>query len=62
MIEKTRVIFHFDMDYFYTAVEERDRPEIRAKPQLVHLIPDIEMGEVLVDSQGSRKFSTPNFN
>jgi nucleotidyltransferase/DNA polymerase involved in DNA repair len=31
MIEKPRIIFHFDMDHFYTAVEERERPEIRAK-------------------------------
>jgi nucleotidyltransferase/DNA polymerase involved in DNA repair len=56
MTEKTRVIFHSDMDRFYPAVEERERPEIRANPSLVHLIPDVEKGEVLVDSLGQGSF------
>ena len=35
MAEKQRVIFHLDMDHFYTAVEARERPEIRGKPVVV---------------------------
>jgi DNA polymerase IV (DinB-like DNA polymerase) len=35
MSEKGRFIFHLDMDHFYTAVEERERPEIRGKPVIV---------------------------
>ena len=35
MSEKQRFIFHLDMDHFYTAVEERERPEIRGKPVIV---------------------------
>lgn len=32
MAQKRRVIFHLDMDHFYTAVEERELPQIRSKP------------------------------
>jgi DNA polymerase IV (DinB-like DNA polymerase) len=35
MAEKQRFIFHLDMDHFYTAVEERERPDIRGKPVVV---------------------------
>jgi len=35
MIESQRIIFHLDMDHFYTAVEERERPEIKGKPVIV---------------------------
>ncbi len=35
MSEKKRVIFHLDMDHFYTAVETRERPEINGKPVIV---------------------------
>jgi DNA polymerase IV (archaeal DinB-like DNA polymerase) len=35
MSEKQRIIFHLDMDHFYTAVEERERPEIRGKAVIV---------------------------
>jgi DNA polymerase-4 len=29
---KTKKIIHFDMDYFYAQVEERDKPELKNKP------------------------------
>ncbi len=35
MSEKKRFIFHLDMDHFYTAVEERERPEIHGKAVIV---------------------------
>ena len=35
MSESQRIIFHLDMDHFYTAVEERERPEIKGKPVIV---------------------------
>ena len=35
MSESPRIIFHLDMDHFYTAVEERERPEIKGKPVIV---------------------------
>jgi DNA polymerase-4 len=30
-----RVVFHVDMDAFYAAIEQRDRPELRGKPLIV---------------------------
>ncbi|MEM3641703.1 MAG: hypothetical protein QXH37_07275, partial [Candidatus Bathyarchaeia archaeon] len=35
MSEKKRIIFHLDMDHFFTAVEEREHPECRGKPVIV---------------------------
>jgi nucleotidyltransferase/DNA polymerase involved in DNA repair len=29
------MIFHLDMDHFYTAVEEREHPEIKGNPVVV---------------------------
>ena len=34
-IQSTRKIIHIDMDCFYAAIEERDRPEYRGKPLAV---------------------------
>jgi DNA polymerase IV (DinB-like DNA polymerase) len=35
MSEKKRIIFHLDMDHFYTAVEEREHPEYKGKQVIV---------------------------
>ncbi len=33
-----RVIFHIDMDYFYAAIEEREKPELRGKAVVVCML------------------------
>ena len=35
MNERQRFILHLDMDHFYTAVEEREHPEIKGKAVIV---------------------------
>jgi len=35
MAENNRIIFHLDMDHFYTAIEENKRPEFKGKPIVV---------------------------
>ena len=50
MSEKKRVIFHLDMDHFYTAVEERERPEIRGKPVIVGADPKGGKGRGVVST------------
>jgi DNA polymerase IV (DinB-like DNA polymerase) len=50
MSEKRRIIFHLDMDHFYTAVEERERPEIRGKPVIVGADPKGGKGRGVVST------------
>jgi DNA polymerase IV (DinB-like DNA polymerase) len=50
MAEKRRIIFHLDMDHFYTAVEERERPEIRGKPVIVGADPKGGRGRGVVST------------
>jgi DNA polymerase IV (DinB-like DNA polymerase) len=50
MSEKGRFIFHLDMDHFYTAVEERERPEIRGKPVIVGADPKEGRGRGVVST------------
>lgn len=45
-----RFIFHLDMDHFYTAVEERERPEIRGKPVIVGADPKGGKGRGVVST------------
>ena len=53
MREKKRVIFHIDMDHFYTAVEEREHPKFRGKPVIVGADPK--------DGKGRGVVSTSNY-
>jgi DNA polymerase IV (DinB-like DNA polymerase) len=50
MTERQRVIFHLDMDHFYTAVEERERPDIRGKPVVVGADPKGGKGRGVVST------------
>jgi DNA polymerase IV (DinB-like DNA polymerase) len=50
MKKKGRIIFHLDMDHFYTAVEERERPEIRGKPVIVGADPKGGKGRGVVST------------
>ncbi len=45
-----RVIFHLDMDHFYTAVEERERPEIKGRPVIVGANPKEGKGRGVVST------------
>jgi DNA polymerase IV (DinB-like DNA polymerase) len=45
-----RIIFHLDMDHFYTAVEERERPEIKGKPVIVGADPKGGKGRGVVST------------
>jgi len=55
MIPFARVIFHVDMDAFFAAIEQRDRPELRGKPVIVGAPPD-RRGVVCTASYEARKF------
>jgi len=50
-----RVIFHVDMDAFFAAIEQRDRPELRGKPVIIGSPPD-KRGVVSTASYEARKF------
>jgi DNA polymerase IV (DinB-like DNA polymerase) len=58
MSEKRRVIFHFDMDHFFTAVEEREQPELKDKPVIVGADPKGGTGRGVVSTSNylARKF------
>jgi DNA polymerase IV (DinB-like DNA polymerase) len=48
MSEKKRIIFHMDMDHFYTAVEEREHPEYKGKAVVVGADPKEGKGRGVV--------------
>ncbi len=50
MSGKKRFIFHLDMDHFYAAVEERERPEIRGSPVIVGSDPKEGKGRGVVST------------
>jgi DNA polymerase IV (DinB-like DNA polymerase) len=50
MSEKKRIIFHMDMDHFFTAVEERERPEYKGKPVVVGADPKEGKGRGVVST------------
>ena len=50
MEKRMRIIFHLDMDHFYTAVEERENPEIRGKAVIVGADPKNGKGRGVVST------------
>jgi DNA polymerase IV (DinB-like DNA polymerase) len=50
MSGKRRIIFHFDMDHFFTAVEEKERPELKGKPVVVGADPKEGAGRGVVST------------
>jgi DNA polymerase IV (DinB-like DNA polymerase) len=58
MSERKRIIFHLDMDHFFTAVEEREHPEFRGKPVIVGADPKGGKGRGVVSTCNyeARKF------
>jgi DNA polymerase IV (archaeal DinB-like DNA polymerase) len=50
MVSALRIIFHLDMDHFYTAVEERERPEIQGNPVVVGANPKSGKGRGVVST------------
>lgn len=53
-----KIIFHLDMDHFYTAVEEQFRPELKGKPVIVGADPKEGKGRGVVSTSNyeARKF------
>ena len=45
---KKRIVFHVDMDHFFSAVEEREHPEIKGKPVIVGADPKGGIGRGVV--------------
>ncbi|RJS80739.1 DNA polymerase IV, partial [Candidatus Bathyarchaeota archaeon] len=58
MSEKKRIIFHVDMDHFFTAIEERKHPEFKGKPVIVGADPKGGKGRGVVSTCNyeARKF------
>ena len=58
MSGKRRIIFHLDMDHFFTAVEERANPALKGKPVVVGADPKGGMGRGVVSTCNyeARKF------
>jgi DNA polymerase IV (DinB-like DNA polymerase) len=50
MSEKRRIIFHLDMDHFFTAVEEREHPEYKGRPVIVGADPKEGKGRGVVST------------
>jgi len=50
MSAKKRIIFHVDMDHFFTAVEEREHPEFKGKPVIVGADPKEGKGRGVVST------------
>jgi len=50
MSEKKRIIFHIDMDHFYTALEEREHVEYKGKPVVVGADPKEGKGRGVVST------------
>ncbi|MEM3666824.1 MAG: DNA polymerase IV [Candidatus Bathyarchaeia archaeon] len=50
MAEKRRIIFHVDMDHFFTAIEEREHPEYKGKPVIVGADPKNGRGRGVVST------------
>ncbi len=48
--ERKRIILHVDMDHFFTAVEERERPEYKGKPVIVGADPKGGRGRGVVST------------
>jgi len=50
MSKKARIIFHLDMDHFYTAIEEREHPVNKGKPVIVGADPKGGKGRGVVST------------